>query len=410
MRDYQMNRTVTLVRYARLENGWRRGAVVMTRNGKLKHPYMIVKGQEVQAPQGRYQIVRYDGKRPIYTDVGNDPTDALARCHSEESTQNARVAAVTASLEIVEPEDPARPRTIRKYAEAFVEMHKNLPHRSSDSVAAYTLVTSSFLAQCHAVYPGKITQDDVIRWAGWLREDGYSDRSRANYYIALRGFLRYCGVDPAQIITKGTHKLLKQYTKRVPNTYTPEQVQALIEASIDKQTALLWDFLYKTGLRRSEVEMVTRDDLYELDSDHPTLHVRERDEYGLIKDAEERIIELHPSLVPRLKAWLKGNPGRVLLFGTDRDKVDRHMLRALKRTAYRAGMNCGRCAGCKSDSHECNEFTLHRFRRTFTTRLLRATGGDLRSVMGRTGHSDLASVMRYLEPAAHIGHALAKGF
>jgi integrase len=88
----------------------------------------------------------------------------------------------------------------------------------------------------------------------------------------LRGFLRYCGADPAQIVTKGTHKLLKQFTRRVPNTYTPEQVRALIEASIDKQTALIWDFLYKTGLRKSEVQMITRDDLHGLESDHPAIN------------------------------------------------------------------------------------------------------------------------------------------
>lgn len=156
--------------------------------------------------------------------------------------------------------------------------------------------------------------------------------------------------------------------------------------------------------------MITRHDLYGLDADRPTLHVKERDKYGQIKDAEERVIELHPSLVAPLMAWLEANPERVLLFGTNTDKPDGHMLRALKRDARRAGLNCGRCKGCRGKNDECSDYTLHRFRRTYTTRMLRATGGDLRSVMQRTGHSDITSVMRYLERASTIRDAVAAAF
>jgi site-specific recombinase XerD len=42
--------------------------------------------------------------------------------------------------------------------------------------------------------------------------------------------------------------------------------------------------------------------------------------------------------------------------------------------------------------------TLHKFRRTYATTLLRG-GMDLRSVMLLMGHSDLESTMRYLTPA-----------
>jgi integrase len=113
--------------------------------------------------------------------------------------------------------------------------------------------------------------------------------------------------------------------------------------------------------------------------------------------------------VEPLKAWLKANPKKVLVFGTINDKPDTKMLLALKLTARRAGLNCGHCKGCLKHD-ECGEYTLHRFRRTYTTRMLRATGGDLRSVMARTGHSDLTSVMRYLEPSAEIRAAVASAF
>lgn len=414
-----MNRTVRLVRYAKLDSGWRRGAVVMLGNGRIKHPYMMYAGAETEAPEGRYQLLRYDGNKPAYTDVGNNPTEALSRLKAQQGKAAAHVEAVVAAkkagLEIAESiqrraEQPAQSKTLRQYATAYIKMHESLPHRSDDSIRVYRQVTSTFLAQCEAAYPEKITREDVIRWHGWMRnEQGYSDRTACDRYKALRGWLRYCGVDPAKIIDRGTHKMLRQYTRRIPNAYTPEVVDALIAASTDSNRALLWEFAYKTGLRDSELQHVTRHDLHGLDTDSPTLHVRERDEYGRIKDAEERTVELHPALAVKLNAWLKANPERRLVFGTINDKCDTKMLLALKVTARRAGLNCGQCSGCQK-RNECREYTLHRFRRTFVSRMLVATHGDLRSVMQRSGHSDLASVMRYLAPTSHIRQAVAHAF
>jgi len=405
-----MNQTVTLVRYASIAGrGWRRGAAVFTKNGRLKPDVMLLAGVEVHCPRGRYQMRQYRGQNPVYTELGNDPADALSRFRAEEAKLKARAAAVAAGLEVTSPADNRR--TLRQYATDFLAMHHSLPHRSDDSVSVYTMVTSSFIQQCRAAFPEDVTKEDVIRWHGWMRSElGYGDRTASNRYKALRGFLAYCSVEPGRIIPKGTHKLLRTYTKKVVNAYTPEVVAKLIDAAPSEHRGLLWDFAYKTGLRDAELQRVTRFDLHGLDTAEPMLHVKERDEFGNIKDAEERKIELPLDLAAKLHRWLKGNPGKLLLFGTRNDKPDTKMLLALKATARRAGLNCGHCPGCQSERNECEEFTLHRFRRTYTTRMLRATGGDLRSVMERTGHADLASVMRYLEPQARIREAVAAAF
>ena len=100
--------------------------------------------------------------------------------------------------------------------------------------------------------------------------------------------------------------------------------------------------------------------------------------------------------MPKLKKWLKDNPDRRLLFGTESDKPNEHLLRTLKRTAHRAKLNCGRCTGCKKFGRNadsgCELFTLHKFRRSFATGMLKATNGDLPSVMQRGGWSDMATV------------------
>lgn len=405
-----MGKTLKLVRYASIEGrGWRRGAAVFSKNGRLKPDVMLLGGAEVHCPKGRFQMRQYRGKNPVYTELGTDPTEVLSRFRVEEAKVSARAAAIAAGLEVVS-EDRSR-KTLRQFATKFLQMHRDLPHRSDDSVAVYTMVTRSFIEQCRTAFPEQVGKEDVIRWHSWMRnEKKYSDRTAANRYMALRGFLRYCGVDPGKIIPKGVHRLLETYTEKAVNTYEPEVVQKLIDAASSEHRALLWEFAYKTGLRDSELKMVTRYDLHGLDTPEPMLHVKERDEYGSIKDAAERKIELEVTLAVKLRRWLKDNPRKVLLFGTANDKPDTKMLLALKATARRAGLNCGHCSGCLNKQNECHEFTLHRFRRSYTTRMLRATGGDLRTVMERTGHVDLASVMRYLEPEARIREAVAAAF
>ena len=406
-----MNRTLSLVRYAAIDGkGWRRGPAVLTKNGHLKADAMILSGVEFLAPNGRFQIVRYEASRPVYTDLGNDPKEALRLFRAAEGKLEAQRMAEAAGLQVISEDDPRR-KTLRSCAADFLKMHRHLPHRSDDSLRVYTQVTSRFLGSTKARYPEDVTKEDVIAWHASLRNTlRYSDRTASDRYTSLRGFLRYCGIDPDQLIPKNVDGLLKKYTRQKVNTYTPETVEKLIAASTDDDRALLWDFAYKTGLRDSELQMVTRYDLHGLDTDAPMLHVKERDEYGQIKDAEERKIEVHPSLVPKLRNWLKDNPKKVLVFGTKAEKPDTKMLKALKVTARRAGLNCGHCKGCLGKNNECREFTLHRFRRTYTTRMLRASGGDLRSVMERTGHSDLASVMRCLEPQAEFRAAVAQAF
>jgi len=411
-----VNSTLTLVRYARLENGWRRGKIVKLPNGKIKHPFMMIGRQETEAPQGRYQMLRYEGSRPVYEDLGNDPTQALSRFKAAEAKAGKRVEAIKAAEAAglkIEQEQPTSPdpKTLRSLATAFIEKHRDLPHRADDSLDVYTRTTETFLQICNAKYPTQVKAEDITRWAGWLqRECNYSDRTRANRYQALRSFLRYCEINLDKLIDKGAHKLLKAYTKKKPDQYTPEQVDALMKAALDANESFLWDFAYKTGLRESELKMVTRDDLHGLNGKEPMLHVKERDDFGNIKDAEERMSELHPSLVPGLKKWLQDNQTRVLLFGTDSDQPNNKMLKTLKRTARRAGLNCGRCAGCKKKDRECRLFTIHKFRRTYATRMLKATQGDYASVMERTGHSDVETLMRYLAPAESVRMAVNQAF
>ena len=105
-------------------------------------------------------------------------------------------------------------------------------------------------------------------------------------------------------------------------------------------------------------------------------------------------------LIKMLKDYRTKHPNGQLVFGKlggTVDEPDGHLLRRLKLLVREAGLNCGTCSTCKS-TRECENYTLHTFRRSYITTLLR-NGTDLRTCMVLSGHSDIESVMRYLRPA-----------
>ena len=123
-----------------------------------------------------------------------------------------------------------------------------------------------------------------------------------------------------------------------------------------------------------------------------------------MKDSEQRELPLPDDLMAELTAWRESRPGTKLVLGTRRDTPSSVLLEDVKRLAEKAGLSCGRCDGCarlKEPGYRggCMEFTLHRFRRTYLTALLRS-GVDVRTVQRLAGHSDLESTLRYLRPAS----------
>jgi integrase len=90
-----------------------------------------------------------------------------------------------------------------------------------------------------------------------------------------------------------------------------------------------------------------------------------------------------------------------LVFPTINGEPDKKHEWKLKRIAYKARLNCGRCAsrhGNKcADGEFCSNWFLHKFRHTFATRNLQEHVCDIRTLQLWLGHSDLASTMVYLK-------------
>ena len=207
--------------------------------------------------------------------------------------------------------------------------------------------------------------------------------------------MRFAGIDKSNIPPK------PKYEEGLPTVYEPGQYKALLAAA-DPYMRICILLALKCGLRDQELRHLEFRDLNLVNN---TLLVRGKPEWGFrVKDSEQRELPLPDDLVVELRAWQEGHAGKTLVLGTENDRPNSMLLESLKQLADAAGLSCGRCDGCarlKEPGYRggCMEFTLHRFRRTCLTSLLRS-GVDVRTVQRLAGHSDLESTLRYLRPAS----------
>jgi integrase len=168
-------------------------------------------------------------------------------------------------------------------------------------------------------------------------------------------------------------------TKKAVTIYSQSQLDALQRVADYDERDLIF-FLLGSGCREQEAAYAMYDDVSD-----GVLHIRCKQEYPQyrIKDHEERLIPLADEVVRILDERRKRYPTSRLMFPTADGRPNGHLLRVIKRVGKRAGLRD-------------EDATLHRFRRTFASRLHNA-GMSLVRIMELLGHSDLKTTERYLK-------------
>ncbi len=379
------NRKVALLWYCKTPNGWRRFPVMLGRNSRIKHGYVKVAGVEAHYPEGRYELRLYEGATPVYKRAGNNAADALVARDREVHLLTAKDAAGAAGVKVVE--EPNRPY-LRRAALRFEEDARQ--RGALESAEVNRLVCEEFIEVTGRTFADEVTREDVFKFHRALRARGCSDRTVSNKHKRLRSFFIYCKLDYKAIMPPSP-----RYEVTLPDTYTSEQTGKILAAA-DDYTRLAIELGLMCGLRDQEMMHLEWPDINLHDA---TLRVTSKPHWGFkIKDSEERDVPIPSVLLSHLQTYRKRAGDLQLVLPTKRGGPDGKLLRRLKRLAKANGLNCGVCGGCKSALGECQEWTLHKLRRTYATTLLRS-GLDLRTTQQFMGHADLASTMRYLRPA-----------
>lgn len=359
---------------------------------QAKHGWVMDGNQLVSYQTGSYELRTYnsDGDKEYAPLDTCNPVTAVERLHL------ARRAALKSA------NDTGRESLLQVAAQNYIDKCE-----TDGKMGAWRdakLVMGEFLRLCKVKYTRGVKIEDVNQYLASLRKRGNSKRTVRNKHDRLMWFLRYAKGDPETIATMKKDR--PTATEKKPDTYTSDQLSAILNAA-DEYMRLVILLGSRCGLREMEIAHAAWS---WVNWENSTLHVKDSPEHGWqIKDKEERICPIPSVLLSALKAWRKAHPKTRLIVGTDGDRPNTHLLRALKRLAKAAGLNCNQCEGCKprrrregsrmvNVGEECEQWTLHRLRRTAATRLLQH-GVDVRTVSEWFGWSDLETARRYLQAA-----------
>jgi integrase len=375
------NKTASLVWYCKTEDGWKRFNVVKGSDGRIRRGVAIVAGEEREYPEGRYQIRSYVGRRVVYENV-TGPAAAVPEVYlTRKKTQ----------MRAVQAGKVAPKRTLRQMVSAYVRDCEN--RQATEAAEDSRRVLDEFMSVRKIAHASDITRGDVLAFHKALRSRGCSPRTVFNKDARLRSFLKFAKVKLDSLPPK------PKYEKKVVTTYGEGDVGAILQAAqaADPTLSLALEMALKLGLREQEVMYAEWGDV---DQEASVFRVQGKERWGFkVKDSEQREVPVPTDLLERLREHRSAHPKTRLIVGTAKGRPNGHFLRGLKRLAKRVGLNCGACRGCRGKNEECQQWTLHKLRRTYATALLRA-GVDVRTVQAFAGHADLETTLRYLRPAS----------
>jgi site-specific recombinase XerD len=222
-----------------------------------------------------------------------------------------------------------------------------------------------------------------------------SPSSQTQTVAAVRGFFRFCveseylARDPAHVLRTPKKRealpdvLDRGERNRLLDAPAQEGVWKRLHAGKVQRDSLLLALFAFGGLRRSELLGL---DVYDVDLERRLIRVRKA------KGGRQRVVPIHPGLVPLFVAYLQARPesnDEALFLGVLGKRLSANILaQTFRRYTDVAGIS----------KHKC--VTPHTLRHVFATELLGA-GANLRQIQELLGHKHLDSTQRYTRVNAH---------
>lgn len=277
--------------------------------------------------------------------------------------------------------------------DGFISYIEQVEGLSPETVRAYRGHLEAYARWCERSGADGLdpSSRELRRYQAEMRSADYSTRTISAHLSALRSFFRWLNMEGISENGNVDALVAPKQEKRLPNTLTEEQLDALFAAPEEgtpdglRDTAML-ELFYASGARISELAAL---DVGDIDAYEGTVRL-----FG--KGSKERIVPLYRRALDAVDAYeregrpallAKGKPGAVPegrdpLFISARG-------RAMDAAALRYRFDVlKRRAGLPSD------ITPHAMRHTFATDLL-AGGADLRSVQELLGHASLSTTQIY---------------
>lgn len=416
-----------VLRKVKVEGKWK--TLPVTKSGKTYSWNNVdFRGESLFVSTGTYYLEYYENGKKRRRAVGPDHAPVLRAVETQHQVNQLRGKGVEVD-DAPELYDVSKPQG-RSVAEAIQAFKDEPPvHLRTRSIGKYKYELESFkawLLKQGKTHLSQLDREDIRRFMTYLvRDEKLEMKTAVNRAVVVLKQMRDAGA--SIVMAKGDWP---RTTEVQPDTYTPEELKPFFAACRPSEFVLFQTFLL-TGFREQEIGFLSWSDL---DMRHRTMSVTKKADHDFDpKNYMERTNPIAPVLVQLLQDHkARQERKEYLIFPTAQIRTkdgmiggrrDKHMLIKLKKIAMHAGLNCGRCnstymkksANCAS-APICEVWTLHKFRHTYATELLRE-GWDILTVQKLLGHRKIESTMKYLRSLqpAHVkekmdGSAIATMF
>jgi integrase/recombinase XerD len=255
---------------------------------------------------------------------------------------------------------------------------------SPSTVAVYVLEARLFLSYAleQQLELESTNVGNLIEYLVHRQLEGISKKTAAKAVSALRAFFTFAQRQRLIPDNPSVHLELPRSSRRIPEVYTVEQVEAILKA-IDTSTAAgirdrcLFELIYSCGLRVSETVSLTLERIY-LQASMLRV-VGKGSKERLVPVGEQALHWMRRYLEEGRPALLKGKKERALFINRSGKRLSRKgMWKRFKEILARAGV----------------EGKIHTLRHSFATHLLQG-GADLRAVQALLGHADIGTTQIY---------------
>jgi integrase/recombinase XerD len=226
------------------------------------------------------------------------------------------------------------------------------------------------------------TAGNLIEYLIHRQLEGISQKTTAKAVSALRAFFAFLHRERMIPNNPSVHLELPRGSRRIPEVYTLDQVEAIL-AAIDTATPagirdrFLFELIYSCGLRVSEAVSLTLDRIFP--REEILRVVGKGSKERLVPMGEQALLWMRRYLAEGRPALVKDNKERALFINRSGKRLSRKgMWKRFKQVLAVAGV----------------EGKIHGLRHSFATHLLQG-GADLRAVQTLLGHADIGTTQIY---------------